>query len=306
MRTVSCMAIATAFTPRLPSPLVPLDDERLSSVRLLLKRDDLIGADLAGNKWRKLKYLLDGARQRRATMLLTFGGAYSNHVRALAAAGQHFGFQTIGVIRGDERPYNTSLARAVEFGMQLHYMDRATYRRKRDPAVLEDLRGRFGQFYLVPEGGTTPLALNGCAELVAEIAEPFNLICCPVGTGGTLGGLAAGLHCHQRARGYAVLRGAQGGLEADVNDLHVAGLGRRLDNWDIDHGWHCGGFARRNDVLDEFIEDFRRRHGIDLDAIYVAKMMLGIFSSVVGGDIVEGSTVVAVITGAPFPGDLST
>lgn len=284
----------------LPSPLVEIRDERISSVRLLLKRDDVIHPDLSGNKWRKLKYVLLDARATGASTLLTFGGAYSNHIRAVAAAGRIFGFRTIGVIRGEERPFNESLAQAVADGMRLHYLDRATYRRKRDPAVIRELRDLFGDFYLIPEGGTTTLAPPGFRELLDEINEPFDVITCPVGTGGTLAGLAAGLRRGQRALGFSALRGARS-LDTDVADLHRAALGRQLDNWSINHDFHFGGFARHTAELDEFIAEFEDRHGIRLDHVYVAKMMAGVFELVRRGEIEHGSTVVALITGPPFP-----
>lgn len=284
----------------LPSPLLELRDARLGGVRLLLKRDDLIGQDISGNKWRKLGLLLDDAHVSGASALLTFGGAYSNHLRAVAAAGHRFGFNTIGVVRGEERPFNDSLARAVAWGMHLHYISRATYRRKADADVLAELRDRLGPAYIIPEGGSTPFAVAGCAETVSEIEVPFDLICCPVGTGGTLAGLAAGLAPGQRARGFSVLRGADS-LDADVARLQVAALGRVLDNWTIDHRFHYGGFARTTAELDGFAADFAVRHGIDLDRIYVAKMLCGIYALIASGEIAPGTTVVAVITGAPWP-----
>lgn len=181
--------------PQLPSPVVEVRDERLSrsGVRLLVKRDDLIHPEIPGNKWRKLKYNLAVARERGAGTLLTFGGAYSNHIRATAAAGHYLGFSTIGVIRGEERlPLNPSLAYAIGRGMRLIYVDRTTYRHKREPEVIDGLRQRFGDFYLLPEGGSNALAVCGCAEIPAEIDESFDVICCAVGTGGTLAGIAAG------------------------------------------------------------------------------------------------------------------
>ena len=281
---------------RLPSPLQELADDRLAGVRLLLKRDDLIHAELTGNKWRKLKYLLADARNSGSSTLLTFGGAYSNNIRAVAAAGRSWGFATIGVVRGEERPFNEGLARAVAAGMMLHYMDRSTYRRKNDPAVLADLRRQFGDFYPVPEGGTTVHAIPGCRELVEEIDQPFDVIACPVGTGGTLAGLSAGLGDGQRALGFSVLKGALS-LSADVSALHLAAIGRSPENWTIDHRFHCGGFARRNAELDRFIADFEQRHGIALDHVYVGKMMLGLFTMVASGELAAGCTVVAVVTG---------
>jgi 1-aminocyclopropane-1-carboxylate deaminase len=281
---------------QLPSPLQELHDDRLGGVRVFLKRDDLIHPELTGNKWRKLKYLLADARDARASTLLTFGGAYSNHLRALAAAGRMCGFATIGVVRGEERPYNDVLDAAVADGMQLHYMDRATYRRKNEPEVVEDLHRRFGEFYLVPEGGSTAFAVQGCRELVDEIEQPFDVITCPVGTGGTLAGISAGLASGQRALGFSVLKGAAS-LEGEVRSLQRAALGRVVENWKIEHRFHCGGFARRSPMLDGFLRDFDRRHGLWLDHVYVGKMLLGVFTLIAEGGFSTGSTVVAVVTG---------
>lgn len=284
----------------LPSPLIELRDERLRGIRLLFKRDDLIGEELSGNKWRKLKYVLDDVHRCGARTMLTFGGAYSNHVRAVAVAGSRLGLRTVGVIRGEERPFNELLARSAAHGMHLHYITRTAYRHKDDPGLIVSLRDHFGDFYLIPEGGTTPLSIPGCRELVAEIDEPFDVLCCPVGTGGTLAGLAAGLAPGQRARGYAVLRGMTD-LEAAVDGLHRGVLGHPLENWTIDHRFHFGGFARSTPELDAFAADFADRHGIELDHVYVAKMMFGILSGARDGRFAEGATVVAVVTGGPGP-----
>ncbi|WP_245645785.1 1-aminocyclopropane-1-carboxylate deaminase/D-cysteine desulfhydrase [Pseudonocardia acaciae] len=281
---------------RLPSPLTELSDDRLGSVRVLMKRDDLIDPVLSGNKWRKLKYQLVDARSRGATTLLTFGGAYSNHVRAVAAAGRRFGFATIGMIRGEEQPFNDQLAAAVADGMRLHYLDRATYRAKTAPDVLDGLRQKFGDFYLVPEGGSAPLALRGCSEMIAEIQERFDLVVCPVGTGGTLAGLSAGLTGGQRALGFSVLRGAEY-LDDEVAGIQVEAIGKRLDNWSINHRFHFGGFARRKSELDDFIAEFRDRHGIALDWVYVAKALYGLYACVEEGVVGSGATVVFVVTG---------
>ncbi len=279
-----------------PSPLVEIRDERLGEMRLLLKRDDLLHPVITGNKWRKLHRLLDDAKSTGATRLLTFGGAYSNHVRAVAAAGELYGFKTVGVIRGDERPFNDGLARAAAAGMHLHYLDRKSYRRKREPDVLAELRDRFGDFYLVPEGGTTIQAVAGCANLVREITEPYDVIVCPVGTGGTLAGIAAGTRPGRRVVGVSALRGAFS-LDADVHKLLVQACGRDPGNWSIDHRFHCGGFARTTPELVDFVDDFEARHGLRLERVYVTKMMLAVFALVAAGEIAPRSTIVAVITG---------
>jgi 1-aminocyclopropane-1-carboxylate deaminase len=284
---------------RLPSPLEELHDDRLAwaGLRLFLKRDDLINPEIPGNKWRKLKYNLQAARDEGHQVLLTFGGAYSNHIRATAAAGYHYGFSTIGVIRGEEHlPLNPVLAGAADYGMRLEYLDRTAYRHKDDPALIASLRSRFGGFCLLPEGGSNALAVRGCAEIAAEISRSFDVICCPCGTGGTLAGIADGLATGQRALGFSVLRGGEF-LNRQVAGLQAAAFGAVSANWSIDHGFHFGGFARRKPALDEFIADFADRHGLVLDWVYPAKMMYGVYALAERGAFAPGTVVVAVITG---------
>lgn len=234
-------------------------------------------------------------------MLLTFGGAYSNHIRAVASAGYYFGFSTIGVIRGEEHlPLNSSLSYAANLGMRLAYLDRAAYRNKMRPEVIEMLHEQFGDFFLLPEGGSNGNAARGCAEIAAEIGLPFDVICCPCGTGGTLAGLAHGLAAGQRALGFAVLKGDEF-LTRKVEELQVDAFGDTSGNWAIEYGFHFGGFARRKPELDLFIADFRKRHGLSLDWIYTAKMMYGIYALAGSAVLPAGSAVVALITG---PGEL--
>jgi 1-aminocyclopropane-1-carboxylate deaminase len=296
---VSHAASVRPLDLRLPSPLEELPDGRLTraGVRLYLKRDDLISPEIPGNKWRKLKYNLAAARAQGHHALLTFGGAYSNHIRATAAAGHYFGFATVGVIRGQEHlPLNASLDYAVRHGMRLAYLDRATYRDKMGPEVIAALHGRFGDFYLLPEGGSNAAALPGCAEIPGEIGRPFDLICCPCGTGGTLAGLAHGLGAGQRALGFSVLKGGQF-LARDVADLQRAAFGTSPGNWSVEHDFHFGGFARRKPALEEFIADFRARHALTLNWVYTAKMMYGIFALAERGAFPAETAIVAVITG---------
>jgi 1-aminocyclopropane-1-carboxylate deaminase len=269
-------------------------DERLGDLTLLLKRDDLIDPEITGNKWRKLRYNLDGLR---TGTLLTFGGAYSGHVRAVAAAGRRLGLSTIGVIRGEEHlPLNPSLAYATACGMRLVYLDRPAYRAKHTPEVIAALRARFGDFDLLPEGGSNAAAVRGCAELPGEIAGGFDVVCCPVGTGGTLAGIAAGLSPGQRALGFAVLKGA-GFLAAEVARLQTDAYGAATPNWELDLDFHFGGYARVPHDLDDFARDFEARHGLPVERIYVAKMLYGLFAT--ASRFAPGSRVVAVITGQP-------
>jgi 1-aminocyclopropane-1-carboxylate deaminase len=278
-----------------PSPLVELGEPE-RGVRVLLKRDDLIHPELPGNKWRKLKHNLRDAAEAGATRLLTFGGAYSNHLLATAAAGHHFGFETVGVVRGEEHlPLNDVLRAAAGHGMTLTYLDRTAYRAKADPAVIDDLRRAWGEFFLIPEGGANAAGVRGCAELVAEIDSPFDVITCAVGTGATLSGIAAGLGPGQRAIGFSALKGEF--PPSDVARLQRAAFGRELGEWSVETGYHFGGFARRTRELDAFVDEFEQHHGVRLDWVYEAKMMFGLRERIRGGEFREGTTVVAVIAG---------
>ncbi|MET9519741.1 1-aminocyclopropane-1-carboxylate deaminase [Streptomyces sp. NPDC002994] len=352
--------------PRLPSPLWQAEDERFTrrGVRLLLKRDDLIHPDLPGNKWRKLELNLRAAAGRA---VLTFGGAYSNHLRATAAAGRLLGFPTIGVVRGDElagRPLNPSLARCVADGMRLHFVDRATYRAKDDPGVLDTIvaeasaaaarglfpdpplpelgqapaprprrrppgvssnagragfaaqerslgqrphaaepqnvtagRGAVGELYLVPEGGSNALAVQGCTALGRELRGVADVIGVACGTGGTIAGLAAGLGSGQRAIGFPVVKG--GFLGDEIRSLQGAAFGSPVGDWTLDDRFHCGGYARTTPELEAFAADFEDRHGLPVERLYVAKMLYGLTTLATDGAFPPGTTVAAVITGQP-------
>ncbi|ROO84519.1 1-aminocyclopropane-1-carboxylate deaminase [Actinocorallia herbida] len=277
-----------------PTPLVAVDDARLGGVRLLLKRDDLIDPEIPGNKWRKLRYNLAEAAAQGHDTLLTFGGAYSNHIRATAAAGRRFGFATVGIIRGEEHvPLNPVLEFATAQGMELRYVSRTAYRDKPVPP---------GRYYVLPEGGSNGLAVRGCAELAAEITEPYDVLCCPVGTGGTLAGLSLGLRPGSCALGFAVLKG--GGFLADeVRRLHHAhGLANgspavRPGPWSLRTDFHHGGYARATPELTAFVADFEERHGVPLDPVYTGKMIHGVYTMAASGEFSPGTTVVAVITG---------
>ncbi|SMD01149.1 1-aminocyclopropane-1-carboxylate deaminase/D-cysteine desulfhydrase [Lentzea albidocapillata] len=284
---------------RLPSPIEELHDERVRrhGVRLYLKRDDLIHPEFTGNKWRKLRYNLAAAKEQGHSRLLTFGGAYSNHIAATAAAGHHFGFETVGVIRGEaHEPLNSVLAFSTRRGMVLTYHDRDTYRHKTDADVLDRLRAQFGDFYLLPEGGSNALAVKGCAELPAEIDIEFDTVCCACGTGGTLAGIAHGLRKNQTAVGFAALKGGDF-LVGDVERLQREAFGAVSSNWTVRTEFHFGGFAKRRGELDAFIDDFEARHGLRLEWVYVAKMMYGVFALIEQGVFRSGERVVAVVTG---------
>lgn len=285
--------------PVLPSPLQPAEDDRFSrhGVRLLLKRDDLVHPDLAGNKWRKLAPNLLAAAGRP---VLTFGGAYSNHLRATAAAGRLLGFRTVGVVRGDElahRPLNPSLAQCAADGMRLHFVDRRTYRAKADPRVLAGLLSAHGECEVIPEGGSNALAAQGCTELGHELHGRADVAAVACGTGGTLAGLAAGLAPGQRALGVPVLRG--GFLGDAVRDLQREAFGGPAGTWSLDERFHFGGYARTTPGLHAFADDFEDRHGLPVERLYVAKLLYALTVLAGEGAFPAGTSVAAVITGRP-------
>ncbi|GHJ35895.1 1-aminocyclopropane-1-carboxylate deaminase/D-cysteine desulfhydrase [Streptomyces sp. TS71-3] len=296
--------------PRLPSPLDSVDDERFArhGVRLLLKRDDLIHPDLVGNKWRKLAPNLAAAEGRT---LVTFGGAYSNHLRATAAAGRLLGVATLGFVRGQElaaRPLNPSLRQCADDGMRLHFIDRSTYRRKRQPEVLAALleEAGAGDGYVLPEGGSNARAVRGCAALGEELRGRADVAAVACGTGGTLAGLAAGLDAGQRALGVPILKG--GFLGDEIRALQRQAFGEPRGTWWLDERFHFGGYGRTDPELDAFAEDFESRHagclphGLHIERLYVAKMLYGLLALTEEGAFAPGTTVAAVITGTPFPG----
>ncbi|MET8245705.1 pyridoxal-phosphate dependent enzyme [Streptomyces sp. NPDC005202] len=301
--TSRAAADLAALHPRLPSPLQEIPDERFTrhGLRLLLKRDDLIHPELIGNKWRKLAPNLEAAAGRT---IVTFGGAYSNHLRATAAAGRLLGLPTVGVVRGQEladRPLNPSLARCAADGMRLHFVDRSTYRRKTEPETLAAILRAVAadDAHVVPEGGSNSLAVRGCRALGEELRGHADVVAVACGTGGTLAGLAAGLDPGQRALGIPVLRG--GFLSADTQALQEQAFGARRGTWSLDDRFHFGGYARSTPELDAFAEDFAHRHGVPVERLYVAKLLYGLVALADEGTFPRGTTIAAIITGRPFP-----
>lgn len=264
---------------------------------MFIKREDLNHHLISGNKWHKLKYNINEARKQNKHTLLTFGGAYSNHIYAVAGAGRIFGFKTIGVIRGEEHlPLNPTLSFAKENGMQLHYLDRASYRKKINPEIINLLQKMFGDFYLLPEGGTNELAVKGCSEIIDKIDVDFDFICCPCGTGGTLAGLISGLNGNKFALGFSVLKGASF-LKENVADLIQSFNDNTCSNWDIILKYHFGGYAKVNQKLLDFVYNFSTRTKIPIEPIYTGKMLFGIYDLLSKGFFNEGSRIVAIHTG---------
>ncbi len=288
------------------SPLQPLHSSFLeqAEIQLFVKRDDLIHPQFGGNKWRKLKYNLIHARQNQLDTLLTFGGAWSNHIYATAAAARHFGFNSIGIIRGEKHtPLNATLSFAEACGMQLHYVSRAEYRKKHEPAYLQKLKQQFGNVYILPEGGSNALAMKGCEEIVSEINNKidklFDVICCACGTGATLAGLVKALEPGQSAIGFSALKGGAFLNDEIKNFLQDKTMHTDwpINNWKIETRFHFGGYAKINDELIQFMQRFQLEYGFELDAVYTGKMFYGLFKLIEARTFKPGTTVVAIHSG---------
>jgi 1-aminocyclopropane-1-carboxylate deaminase len=289
------------MTTATPLILQELDEPeaRRRGIRLILLRDDLTHPELPGNKWRKLKYNLLEARAQGHDTLLTFGGAFSNHLAAVAAAGRLYGFRTIGVVRGEESSsLNPMLTQAVADGMTLRYLDREAYRQKQEPGLQADLLQQMGPAYILPEGGTNELALRGCAELVTELSAQlsFDALCVACGTGGTLGGFLTALSPQQQAVGVAALKNG-GFLQDDISALTTA-AGQLINaQWSVQTHYHFGGYAKFTPELLTFIQQFQQRHRVLLDPLYTGKLLFGVLDLLRQDHFAPGSTVVAVHTG---------
>lgn len=285
-----------------PSPVEKIDLAlfRAKGVNVLMKRDDLIHPFISGNKWRKLKYNLMYAKQQGFKTLLTFGGAYSNHIYATAAAGKQFGFHTIGIIRGEEvLPLNPTLEFSKSQGMTLRYVDRQQYRNKEQQSFIDSLKEKFGEFYLIPEGGSNHLAVKGCAEIVVELQQEnvdFDMICSACGTGGTLAGLVSSLSPRQRAMGFAALKGAAF-LQQEVEGLLSDSCYVNNGNWSIELDYHFNGYASITYELVKFMEWFTQETGVQLDPVYTGKMLYGLCDLVEKGAFQFGETIVVLHTG---------
>lgn len=262
-------------------------------IELYMKREDVLHCEISGNKFRKLKYNLEEAKRLGFTKLLTFGGAYSNHIAAVAAAGRDYGFETVGVIRGEELitkyKENPTLKKAEEDGMQFYFATRTQYRDKTDVVFLEELKNQFDDFYVIPEGGTNEFAVKGCEEILTEEDEMFDFICCAVGTGGTISGIINSLKPHQKALGFPALKG----------DFLFEEIKPYVKNsqWDLVLDYHFGGYAKVSDELRLFINEFNQKYLITLEPIYTGKMVFGVIDLIIKGYFPNDSKILMIHTG---------
>ncbi len=270
--------------------IIPIQN---TGLKVVIKREDLIHPFISGNKYRKLKFNIKEAKESNEKSLLTFGGAFSNHIAAVAAAGKKYGFKTIGIIRGEElrlkKYLNPTLQFAKTCGMHLKYVSREAYRTKMDTDFINNLREEFGPFYLIPEGGTNDLAVKGCEEILQADDLEFDYICCAVGTGGTISGLINASKKHQQVLGFPALKNDF--LHQDIRKF------AKNKNWELVTDYHFGGYGKINTELITFINKFKSDFGIPLDPIYTGKMMFGVFDLVKSGYFPENAKILVIHTG---------
>ncbi len=267
------------------------------NIRLYLKREDLIHPHISGNKYRKLKYNIAFAKANNYKTLLTFGGAYSNHIAATAAAGKAYNFSTIGIIRGDELEKeldknlleNKTLKQAAVDGMKFKFISRALYKQKEEEQFLATLKKEFPEAYILPEGGTNNLAIKGCEEILTPSDLSFDYVCCAVGTGGTISGIINASAASQRVLGFPALKGDF--LTDEIQKLVTK------SNWTLAKEYHFNGYAKVPETLVKFMNGFKKSHQIVLDPIYTGKMMYGIFDLISKGFFPQNSRILAIHTG---------
>ena len=269
-----------------------LDNIRLNA-QVSLKPDYLIHPTVSGNKYRKLKYNLEKVRSEHHKGILTFGGAFSNHIAATAAAGQALNIPTVGIIRGEElaskAELNATLSYAKSCGMHLEFVTRSVYKEKTDPEYLNSLLEPFKNFYILPEGGSNGLAVKGCEEILTQKDQAFDIICCAVGTGGTIAGLINASLPSQKIIGFPALKG--GFLNEDICKFATQ------SNWELWDSYNFGGYAKVDSKLITFMNHFKATYNIPLDPVYTAKMMYGIFEAIQTGRISKEAKVLAIHTG---------
>lgn len=266
-------------------PLVTLDQHAIT-----LKREDRLHPTVSGNKFRKLKYNLLQAQAAGHNTLLTFGGPYSNHLAATAAAGKIMGFKSIGVVRGEEpRKPNPTLRFCQSQGMKLFPISRAAYKNKERPDFVRHLHDLWGSFYLIPEGGNNALARKGCEEILSEDERDFDVIACAVGTGGTLAGLIQSALPHQTVVGFAALKNQN--IEQDIRQW------TNKNRWIVNCDYTFGGYAKVTPPLIDFINTFNKNFKTPLDPIYTGKLLFGIFDMIKNKQWVWGKKILVLHTG---------
>ncbi|WP_183573972.1 1-aminocyclopropane-1-carboxylate deaminase/D-cysteine desulfhydrase [Mucilaginibacter sp. X5P1] len=275
------------------SPVHQLKNELFDKqdLKVFIKRDDLIHPLISGNKWRKLKYILKKASDQNKTHLVTFGGAFSNHLLATAAAAAKFGFKATGIVRGEEVE-NDTLFLCKLHGMQLIFVDRESYRDK--PALFSKYFSNDADAIFIDEGGASAEGTNGCAELVDELTETYDHIFCACGTGTTAAGIINGLQNHQLyTEFHAIPVFKNGGFIKDEIDRFLT----TSANYQLHTDYHFGGYAKTNTELIDFIKTFVVDTGILIEPVYTGKMLYALYDMAAKGYFKRGSKILAIHTG---------
>ncbi|HZY37277.1 MAG TPA: pyridoxal-phosphate dependent enzyme [Mucilaginibacter sp.] len=260
-------------------------------IEVFIKRDDLIHPIISGNKWRKLKYILEKALTEQKTHLVTFGGAYSNHLLATAAAAARFGFRSTGIVRG-EPVNNDTLFICRVHGMNLIFTDRESYRDK--PGLFEKYFGGDDQAIFIDEGGACAEGAKGCSEIIDELTESYDHIFCACGTGTTAAGIINGIGKNELKtwfHGITVLKNG-GFLKSEIENLML-----QPSDFDLHTEYHFGGYAKTNDELIGFIKQFVASTGILVDPVYTGKMMFALYDLAGKGYFKKGEKILAIHTG---------
>ncbi len=256
----------------LPSPVQEVHNPHYleKGVRVFVKRDDLIHPLISGNKWRKLKFILSKAQREAKNHLVTFGGAYSNHLLACAAAANYNGLPCTGIVRGEDVK-NEILYKCTALGMKLIFVDRESYRYKH--RIFEDLFGKDDQAYFIDEGGASEQAVEGCEEIVNELVSTFDHILCAAGTGSTAAGILAAIKKQKLSTRLQVIPVLKDG---DFLKQAIEKYTAPDASFELHQNYHFGGYAKYNDQLLDFIIDYYKQHHILLDQVYTAKLVFGL------------------------------
>ena len=287
------LSIATTPTQELNSTF--LSDK---GIRVLVKRDDQNHPLVMGNKWRKLKYNLVAAKTQQKEILVTYGGAYSNHILATAVAANRCGLKSVGIIRGDELTpdSNPTLQQASAENMRLVFVNRDLFNLYKTTLTVPDYLQKEVEEsgFLLPEGGTNQLAIKGCEEIISEIEDSFDICCTAVGTGGTFLGLLNSLAPDKKLYGFSSLKGNWVGQEIkDLKQVYdISG-----QNYYVFDDQMFGGYGRFDQNLIQFILEFRQEYGILLDPIYTGKMFFRVWDMVKNDQIARGTTLLLLHTG---------
>ena len=275
------------------SPVQQIHDQLFvdKGIQVFIKRDDLIHPIISGNKWRKLKYLLVKAQALNKTHLVTFGGAYSNHLLATAGAGAKFGFKTTGIVRG-EKVDNDTLFMCRLHGMSLIFTDRDSYRDK--PALFEKFFGDDEQAFFIDEGGASPEAARGCSELIGELTEAYDHIFAACGTGTMSAGIINGLTQLKQPtifNGVPVFKNG-GFIKSEIDKLLI-----KAADYQLHTDYHFGGYGKVNNDLITFIKAFVAETGVLIDPIYTGKMLYAIYDLAKKDHFKPGTKILAIHSG---------